>query len=366
MIAALNQLGMSVTWEGDDLVVQGTISPGEHDIFVENSGTTIRFLSAMLAACGGNYRLDGIERMRARPIKDLVDALTQLGVNALCSDNGCPPLQVRSIGFTEEVCTVRGNISSQYLSGLMMAAPAATRGITIHVEGELVSIPYVDITLSVMSAFGVKISNDEYQRFSVDANELYSACDYEIEPDASAASYFFAVAAVTGGKVTVSGLTKDAIQGDVAFCDCLARMGCDVEYGEDSISVTGGPLTGIDVDMNAISDTVPTLGVIALFAEGTTNIRNVAHVRHKETDRISDLATELKKLGANIVERQDGLAITPGVLRSGEIDTYNDHRMAMSFAIAGLKIEGVSINDPGCCEKTYPQFFDDLENLLNS
>ena len=365
MIEALNLMGMSVTWEGDDLVVQGSISPGEHDIFVANSGTTIRFLSAMLAASGGNYRLDGIERMRARPIKDLVDAFNQLGVNATCAANGCPPLEVHSSGFTKPSCTVRGNISSQYLSGLMMSAPAADRRITIDVEGELVSVPYVDITLAVMSAFGVSVDNDNYRRFTVEADESFSACDYEIEPDASAASYFFAVAAVTGGTVTVSGLTKDAIQGDVAFCECLARMGCKVEYGENSISVTGGPLTGIDVDMNAISDTVPTLGVVALFADGPTNIRNVAHVRHKETDRISDLATELKKLGAEISERQDGLAITPGVLRSADIDTYNDHRMAMSFAIAGLKIDGVAINDPGCCEKTYPKFFDDLEELLD-
>jgi len=366
MIEALNQLGMSVIWEGDDLIVQGSIAPGEHDIFVANSGTTIRFLSAMLAASGGNYRLNGIERMRARPIKDLVDALNQLGVDVTCGDNGCPPLDVRSSGFTEPTCSVRGDISSQYLSGLMMAAPVADHRITINVEGELVSVPYVDITLSVMSAFGVSVGNDNYQSFSVEVDESFSACDYEIEPDASAASYFLAVAAVTGGTVTISGLSNDSIQGDVAFCECLARMGCIVEYGEDSITVTGGPLIGIDVDMNAISDTVPTLGVVALFAEGTTNIRNVAHVRHKETDRISDLARELEKLGANVVERNDGLSITPGVLRSAEIDTYNDHRMAMSFAIAGLKNEGVAINDPRCCEKTYPKFFDDLERLLDS
>lgn len=364
MVDALNQVGMSVCWDGPDLVVQGIIKPSEQNIFVANSGTTIRFLSAMLAAIGGDYKFDGIERMRMRPIKDLADALTQLGVNATCSDSGCPPLEILSRGFTQSRCVVRGDISSQYLSGLLMAAPACERQVEIGVKGKLVSVPYVDITLSVMSAFGVNVSKGDYQSFLVSPSDSYSSCEYAIEPDASAASYFFAAAAVTGGTVTVSGLTRDAMQGDVAFCDCLAKMGCEVEYGSDSITVTGGPLNGIDIDMNAISDTVPTLGVVALFAHGTTNIRNVAHVRHKETDRISDLGTELKKFGAEITERPDGLSINAGDLHGATIDTYNDHRMAMSFAIAGLKIENVIINNPGCCEKTYPEFFTDLERIL--
>ena len=216
-----------------------------------------------------------------------------------------------------------------------------------------------------MKAFGAAPLNKGYHSFERSKDSKYVATQYAIEPDASAASYFFAVAAVTGGRVTVSGLSADAMQGDVAFCNCLADMGCTVIYDKDAITVIGGTLNGIDVDMNAISDTVPTLAVVALFANGPTNISNVEHVRHKETDRISDLSRELVKLGATVDERQDGLTIHPGELRAASIATYNDHRIAMSFAVAGLMISGVVINDPGCCEKTYPEFFSDLEKLIN-
>ncbi|MBA62939.1 MAG: 3-phosphoshikimate 1-carboxyvinyltransferase [Planctomycetaceae bacterium] len=367
MITALNQVGVKVSWDGDDLLIDGGIAEvgdKNNEIFVANSGTTIRFLSSMLAAVGGEYRFDGVHRMRQRPIKDLVDALNQLGVDSSCATNGCPPLSVKSSGFVANKCSVRGDISSQYLSGLMMASAVTSKSIVITVDGELVSKPYIDITLNVMRSYGASISNSDYLRFEIAGESNYASGEYHIEPDASAASYFFAIAAVTGGTVTVEGLNRDAIQGDVAFCRCLEAMGCKVEYGKDAITVTGGTLTGIDVDMNAISDTVPTLGVVALFAEGITNIRNVEHVRHKETDRITDLGRELKKLGARIEERRDGLAVSPGILSAAEIDTYDDHRMAMSFSIAGLMIDGVLINNPSCCEKTYPEFFRDFEELV--
>jgi 3-phosphoshikimate 1-carboxyvinyltransferase len=222
------------------------------------------------------------------------------------------------------------------------------------------------MTLAVMSSFGANMEVQNLERFIIPGGQTYQARRYEIEPDASAASYFFAAAAVTGGEVTVEGLTRGSLQGDVAFCDCLARMGCEVRYGPDAITVVGGPLRGIEVDMNAISDTVQTLSAVALFAEGPTTITGVAHIRHKETDRIAALAAELRKLGAEVDERPDGLKIVPGPLRPAVIDTYDDHRMAMSLAVVGLASPGVVIRDPGCTAKTYPRFFDDLKRLGRS
>ena len=280
MITALNQLGLAVRWEGPNLLVDGGVKrikePGS-EIFVANSGTTIRFLGALLAGVGGTFRLNGVARMEERPIKDLVDALRQLGVDAKCSETGCPPLRLESRGFHHSNCTIKGDISSQYLSGMLMAAPVASNALSILVDGDLVSVPYIDITLEVMNAFGVSVRCDQYQEFLIPATSTYRGTVYDIEPDASAASYFFALAAITQGEITVSGLGKNAIQGDIAFVECLEAMGCEVEYAESSITVIGKPLKGIDVDMNAISDTVPTLGVVALFANGTTNIRNVEH-----------------------------------------------------------------------------------------
>jgi 3-phosphoshikimate 1-carboxyvinyltransferase len=261
---------------------------------------------------------------------------------------------------------VAGNISSQFLSGLLLAAPCAAATVDLHVVGDLVSRPYVEMTLAVMTAFGVCCTTEDLSRFIIPADRPYGAGPYAIEPDASAASYFFAAAAVTGGEVTVPGLSHDSLQGDVAFCDCLAQMGCKVQYETDAITVTGRRLHGIEVDMNAISDTVQTLAAVALFAEGPTTITNVGHIRHKETDRLAALATELGKLGATVDQRPDGLRIVPGPLRPAEIDTYDDHRMAMSLAIVGLRSPGVVIRDPGCTAKTYPRFFEDLARLTRS
>jgi 3-phosphoshikimate 1-carboxyvinyltransferase len=215
----------------------------------------------------------------------------------------------------------------------------------------------------VMASFGVRVEEKQPLHFTVPAPGHYCGRNYAIEPDASAASYFFAAAAITQGEITVEGLSCNSLQGDVAFCDCLDRMGCEIRYGEDSITLSGRPLKGIEVDMNAISDTVQTLAAVALFAKGPTTIRNVAHIRQKETDRIGNLAVELRKLGAQVEEYADGLKITPGVLRPAEIDTYDDHRMAMSLALVGLAIPGVVIRNPGCTAKTYPWFFRDLQSL---
>ncbi len=337
---------------------------GDAEIYVANSGTTLRFLTAVVTLGHGAFRLDGTARMRERPVSDLLDALGALGADVQDElGTGCPPVRVHARGLPGGRAVVAGSISSQFLSALLMAAPCAQGPVELVVEGELVSKPYVLMTLEVMKAFGVEVVREGFARFLLDGAQRYVAQDYAIEPDASAASYFFAAAAITGGRVTVEGLSRRSLQGDVAFCECLAQMGCDVGYEEQSITVQGGRLRGIEVDMNAISDTVQTLAAVALFAEGPTTVTHVGHIRHKETDRIAALAAELRKLGAAVDERPDGLTIRPGPLHGAEIDTYDDHRMAMSLALAGLRVPGVMIRNPECTGKTYPGYFDDLRRV---
>jgi 3-phosphoshikimate 1-carboxyvinyltransferase len=371
MIGALQQLGLQVAHDKTDATIRvvgcgGQLPNEQADLDVANSGTTIRFLTAMLSACQGTFRLDGIERMRERPIGDLLSALEQLGGVATSEHgDGCPPVVITGNGLRGGTAKIRGNISSQFLSGLLMAAPYSEQPVVINVIGDLVSKPYVTMTLGVMSEFGIDVHAGDLTRFGIPAAR-YQGCDYSIEPDASAASYFWGAAAITGGTMVVKGLSREALQGDVAFCECLEQMGCEVDYGDDRIVVKGAPLHGIEVDMNAISDTAQTLAVVALFAKGPTTITGVAHIRHKETDRVGDLARELRKLGARVEEFNDGLRITPSPLQHASIDTYNDHRMAMSFAIAGLQSPGIVINDPSCTRKTYPNFFDDLRQLAES
>lgn len=385
MIAALRAIGVGVDVRdgGRTLSINtaGRSRPDHEDtvveLFVGNSGTTIRFLTAALSAAGGHYRLYGVPRMHQRPIADLVEALqrVQTGSIETQSPGGCPPVLIQSSGWRTENIEVAGNVSSQYLSGLMMAAPIANlRGERqrrrMDVMGELVSKPYVEMTCAVMNAFAAEarlIKNNS--AVSVDiAPSIYQSRDYEIEPDASAASYFWAAAAITGGSVSVEGLTRDAMQGDVGFCEVLKSMGCTVDYQAGSITVSGRAARGVDVDMNRISDTVQTLAVVALFADAPTRVRGVAHNRFKETDRIGDLATELRKLGAKVDEHEDGLTIFPladDKLPSGvTLETYDDHRMAMSFALVGLRLADVSILNPSCTAKTYPEFFADLETLI--
>lgn len=373
MIAALRKLGLSIesTDSGRSLSVKGLQGdfPNKNscvDLHVGNSGTTIRFLTAALAACGGKYRLDGVERMRQRPVSDLLDAMCQIGAIAKCSPTGCPPIELAGDGIVGGEVQIAGNISSQFLSGLLMAAPMASGPVHIAVEGTLVSVPYVKMTLDVMESFGIQVPHNQFNDFNIAAPLSYTSCEYAVEPDASAASYFFAIAAITGSCIRVDGLSRNSTQGDIEFCDVLETMGCNVKWGEQSVTVTGGNLIGVDLDMNHISDTVQTLAVVALFAKGTTTIRNIEHIRHKETDRISALACELRKLGAKIEESADALVITPGKYAPATIDTYDDHRMAMSFAVAGLQIPGIAITDPGCCAKTYPGFFADFEELLRT
>lgn len=370
MIDSLNQLGIVVVEadSGTTLMVDGTggkVPVDSAELFIGNSGTSIRFLTAMAALGRGEYRLDGVPRMRERPIGDLVDALVALGVDAACeSPGGCPPVVVKASGMQGGAAKVRGDISSQYLSGLLMAAPCAAGPIDLTIEGPLVSLPYIAMTLKVMDTFGVAIQTDlTLDHFHTPGNQQYTAQEYAIEPDASAASYFWAAAAIVGGSVTVSGLSTGSLQGDVGVVDVLEKMGCRVGRSSEGITVTGGTLSGVSVDMNHISDMVQTIAAVSLFADGPTVITGVAHNRHKETDRIGALATELRKLGANVDEQDDGLRIEPRRLSGTSIETYDDHRMAMSLALVGLKVPGVEIEDPGCTAKTYPQYFDDLAKV---
>ena len=364
MIASLRRLGFFPV--GILASPQSSIVPvAVADLFVANSGTSMRFLTALVALGHGRYRLDGVPRMRERPIADLLAALNQLGVNAVSENaNGCPPVVIDTTGLPGGTVRIKGNTSSQFLSGLLMAAPFAQSDLTIEIDGPLVSIPYVTMTLAMMGQFGLTVTHDRLVRFHVPAPQQPAPLrSYSIEPDASAASYFFGAAAITGGSIAVSKLPKSSLQGDVRFVDVLEQMGCRVEHANDSITVHGGPLRGIDVDMNDISDTVMTLAAVACFAEGPTTIRNVAHIRHKETDRLTALATELRRIGAQVEERADGLTITPAPLHGAVVQTYHDHRMAMSLALVGLKVPGIVIDNPGCVAKTYPRFFEDLERL---
>jgi 3-phosphoshikimate 1-carboxyvinyltransferase len=336
------------------------------DLWLENSGTSIRFLTALCTLGRGRFRLDGNARMRERPIGPLVEALRQVGAHIDYElSAGCPPLVIHADGWSSRRITVAGNLSSQYLSALLMSAPASAVDVDVQVAGPLVSRPYIDMTLAMMRQFGARVEEPEENRFLIRASG-YEGRTYDIEPDASAASYFFGVAAVTGGQVTVEGLTRDALQGDVGFVDVLVQMGCQARWNSGSITLTGGPLKGIDVDMNAISDTAQTLACVAVFADGPTRIRNVAHMRHKETDRVQAVVTELRRMGITADEHDDGLTVYPGLVRPGTVATYDDHRMAMSFSLLGLKTPGVRIADPACTSKTYPEYFDDLNRLCAS
>ncbi|MDY3558944.1 3-phosphoshikimate 1-carboxyvinyltransferase [Gemmata sp. JC673] len=377
MLGALAQLGYSVheDWATNTVRVTNptprAIPADRADLFVANSGTSMRFLAAMVSLGAGRYRLDGIPRMRERPIEDLLSALRALGVNATSeSGNGCPPVVIEANGLRTGPVHIKVAKSSQFLSALMMAVPFARASsehpaTVVHLDGTVVSEPYIEMTVRMLESWAIRVDRVAPNAYRIEPQRGHRE-RYDIEPDASAASYFWAAAAVLGGSVTVRGLNRASLQGDVRFVDVLGQMGCRIEESDGGITVHGGPLRGVDVDMNDISDTVMTLGAVALFADGPTTVRNVAHIRHKETDRIAALAIELRKLGAEVEEREDGLTITPRPLKGCAIDTYNDHRMAMSLALVGLKVPGVVIRNPGCVAKTYPGFWEDLEVLATA
>ncbi len=371
MIQALKQLGFAVD---DSRLSEGTIQiPQTHgdvipakkaDLFLANSGTSIRFLTALTSLGTGRYRLDGIERMRERPIQDLLDALQSLGVNARSEmDSGCPPVVVESKGLPGGEVSIRGDVSSQFLSALLMVAPLTNQGVQIHVKGELVSKPYVEMTTKMMQSFGATVDQIDESSYRIPGQQKYECERYAIEPDASAASYFFAAAAITQGEVTVEGLNESSLQGDIEFVRALEVMGCEVSMNQGTTCHWKGSLRGVDLDMNAISDTVMTLGAVACFADGPTTMRNIGHIRHKETDRLAAMANELRRIGVRVEEKEDAITVIPGPMHGAEIETYNDHRMAMSFALIGLRVPGIVIKDPKCVGKTFPRFFEVLEQV---
>lgn len=362
MIDGLGRLGFTVNPQGEKLKIagrHGTV-PGDRAVLdTANSGTTMRFLTALVSLGRGEYTLDGSPRMRQRPIGDLLEGLRALGANARSDrENGCPPVTVRGRGLRGGGCELSGEISSQFLTALLLIAPYAEEAVTIKIRGELVSRPYVDMTLKMMAAFGVEVEEKPEAVFTIHPRRTYRGRDYAIEGDASSASYFLAAAAITGGRVKVLNVGEDSIQGDAGFARLLERMGAKVRTGPDWTEVSGPLTRGIKTDLNDMPDMVPTLAVAALFTPGRTVINNVGNLRHKECDRLSAMAAELTRIGARCEELPDGLIVEGGELHGAEIETYNDHRIAMAFALAGLRVPGIGIKDPGCVAKTFPGFFD--------
>lgn len=371
MSEALIRFGIPVEREeGKAYIVSGTggkIAPPAEEVFVGNAGTTMRFLTTFSTLANGVTGLNGDKRMQERPIGDLLDCLQEMQVQAVSvKGNQCPPLEIHGGNIPGGEVHLAGNKSSQYLTSILLSAPYFAHDTTIHIQGDLTSKSYADITLDIMGAFGVRVENENYQRFHVLAGQRYRAQNYRVEGDWSSASYFLAAAAVTGGEITLTGLNPDSVQGDAQFLDLLRQMGCEIEKSPEKICLKGNPLQGITINMNSMPDAVQTLAVTALFAEGETVITGIGNLRIKETDRIQALATELSRLGAEVDSGDDFLAIRPGKKLSGaEIETYDDHRMAMSFALAGLKIPGVKIKNPRCVEKSFPDFFERFGKLKN-
>lgn len=372
MVEALRRLGFAV--EVDERApamrvagLGGIIPASEADLFVGGAGTAARFLTAMVCVGKGRFRIDGTARMRERPIGDLADALNTLGA-LVTARRGSLPVLIEARGLRGGRVTIRGDVSSQFVSALLMAAPCAASDVEVIVEGRLVAEPYVEMTLAVMAAFGIEVERAGPRRFVVHAGGRYRPQDYTIEPDASGAAYFFAAAAISGGRVRVPGLAPASLQGDARIVDVLEAMGCRVERAHDALTVEGpgaqgNVLRGVDVDLGAMSDQTMTLAAIAPFADGPTRIRGVGHIRHQESDRLAATAAELRRLGQDVQEFDDGLAVAPRPVRPAVIQTYDDHRIAMAFAVAGLRAPGIAIADPGCVGKTFPTFFEQLERL---
>src|SRR5262245_44507625 len=369
MAAAWRQLGIEV--DADAVAARftvggrgGVIPADSADLYVRNAGTAMRFLVAALCAGHGRFRVDGSARMRARPIQDLLDALAQLGARVHCAAAaGCPPVVIDAAGLVGGSTRVVAAKSSQFLSALLLVAPYARQTVEVEVSGTLVAPPYIDMTIGVMRAFGVPVQSPSAQCYCVEP-QPYMARRFRVEPDASSAHYLLAAAALTGGRVRVLGLGTRSLQGDVHFVDVLEHMGAAVVRGEDFLEVRGGAqLEGVEVDMNAISDTAPTLAALAPFASRQVTIRNIAHVRLQESDRLHAVATELRRIGVAVRELDDGLIIEPSRVRPGVVETYDDHRIAMSFALIGLRVPGIGIRDPDCVSKTFPDFFARLEEL---
>ncbi len=371
MVRALVALGIPVRHHPETATivvdgVSGLVPPGPAELDARLSGTTTRFLLPLLALGRGRYRLDGSPPLRARPMGLLVDALRTLGASVEEEDEADPghlPVTVVADGLEGGTVCIPGDVSSQFVSALLLSGPAMARGIRVEVEGHLVSRPYLDVTAATMAAFGVTIERAGTSTFAV-APGAYRAGRYRIEPDASAASYFFAAAALCGGRVRVPGLGRSSVQGDLAFVDVLEAMGARVRRDASGTEVEGvGELSGVDVDLGDCSDTAQTLAVVAPFASSPTRVRGIGFIRRKETDRIAAVVTELRRCGIRAEELDDGFVVHPGLPRPARIRTYDDHRMAMSFALLGLRAPGIEIADPGVVAKTFPAYFEALAGL---
>ncbi|MBI2962583.1 MAG: 3-phosphoshikimate 1-carboxyvinyltransferase [Deltaproteobacteria bacterium] len=368
MVAALERLGFAVDWDRGAATIRvagraGVIPSRGAELFGGNAGTTVRFLTSLVALGHGRFTIDGDPRMRERPIQDLLDGLVALGVAARSArGNGCPPVVVEAAGLAGGEARIAGETSSQFTSSLLLVAPYAARDVRLTVTGDLVGAPFVDMTLALMERHGVRAvrSGNEIR---VACGQRYRGGEMPIEPDATAASYFLAAAALLGGAVTVPGLGPGSLQGDVAFAEVLAEMGAEVRSGATGLTVVGRTLRGADRDFRAISDTFLTAAALAPFASSPTRIRGIGHTRRQETDRVSAVARELSRLGVRVEEGSDELRIEPSLPHGGEVETYGDHRMAMSFALIGLRVAGIRIRDPRCVEKTFPDFFRRLESL---
>ena len=375
MLNALTKLGINYRLSEDktQCVVQGNggaFNVAEPlELFLGNAGTAMRPLCAALAASNVDTVLTGEPRMEERPIGDLVDALREADAEVTYLKNeGFPPLQIKGKTLNGGEMSVDGSVSSQFLTALLMAAPLFSGDVTIRIKGELVSKPYIDITLDTMAKFGVTVENDNYQTFTVSGDAKYIAPGkFMVEGDASSASYFLAAGAIKGGKVRVTGIGQNSIQGDIRFADVLEAMGATVVWHDEYVEITGAPLKGVNMDMNHIPDAAMTIATTALFAEGPTTMTNIYNWRVKETDRLAAMATELQKLGAKVEEGHDYIKVWPtDSLKHAEIDTYNDHRIAMCFSLVALSDTPVTINDPGCTRKTFPDYFTRFKTLYSA
>ena len=342
----------------------GRLSSSRSDIFLENSGTSMRLLAAIAALGKDDYILDGSQRMRQRPMAELLAALRQLNIPAKSlHGNGCPPIRIGGGPVEGGSVQIDCGVSSQYLSALLLMGPLTVKGLEIEVIKGPVSRPYVDLTLTVMEGFGVEVEHQGYNRFTVPGGQRYQAGEYLVEPDCSQAGYFWAAAAISGSEIKVNGIKADSAQGDLGFIRVLEKMGCALRFEDDGITVIGGPLQALEVDMGDMPDLVPTLAVVAAFAKGTTMMTNVAHLRAKESDRLAAVAAELGKMGIEVKCGEDFIAVTGGQPRGAVIKTYDDHRIAMSFSLMGLKVPGVIIEDEDCVGKSFPDYWSVFADL---
>jgi 3-phosphoshikimate 1-carboxyvinyltransferase len=367
---ALRQIGISIIEEENRLIIHGgsgRFQACKKPIYLGNSGTSMRLLTGIVSIGEGVYTLTGSDRMCERPIQDLLDSLNQIHVKAMSkNNNGCPPIEVHGGKVDGGSVSINCEKSSQYLSSLLLLAPCTKKGLDISVTGKLVSKPYVDLTIDIMSQYGIESVREGYNTFHINGCQSYKSGTFTVEPDCSQAGYFWAAAAITGAEVKVLGITKDTQQGDVQFIRVLENMGCKIIHDPDGIGVKGNALSGIEVDMSDMPDMVPTLAVVAAFANGKTIINNIAHLKDKESNRLGSVAAELTKMGIDAKTEDSVLIITGGDPRSAEIETYNDHRMAMSFSLAGLRVPGIVIKEETCVEKSFPNYWDIFQRLYTS